>query len=315
MVANDQSRDPARAGKLRADLQYGRIDEILATGLHAYLTQFLDRVNELGAHQPRLPRAWAWRAPAPARATGWSATAWLSDACRVAPQNTHLWRQLAQVHGAEADAAAGPVSSPRPCRRWPNCTSQLLQRRQFKLRAHRDKDSRRCCTTAFAWSMCTRPPGAAVRLLPRGASRVSPTSWKRTWIWPACCGDWKTTTARWRMRSARCEIAARAPVCRAHPGHGAAAPEPPGRSRGKHCAARCAASPALPMAERWTWRWLLLLAGQVGRRLAQYERRWSDTVRMARPRFYRPRWNGRGRSASRWRASASSCMPSRAWAM
>ena len=26
----------------------GRIDEILATGLHAYLTQFLDRVNDLG---------------------------------------------------------------------------------------------------------------------------------------------------------------------------------------------------------------------------------------------------------------------------
>jgi uncharacterized alpha-E superfamily protein len=39
-----------RAGRrLRADLQYGRIDEILATGLHAYLTQFLDRVNDLGA--------------------------------------------------------------------------------------------------------------------------------------------------------------------------------------------------------------------------------------------------------------------------
>ena len=37
-----------RAGRLRADLQYGRIDEILATGLHAYLTQFLERVNELG---------------------------------------------------------------------------------------------------------------------------------------------------------------------------------------------------------------------------------------------------------------------------
>ena len=32
-----------------ADLQYGRIDEILATGLHAYLTQFLERVNDLGA--------------------------------------------------------------------------------------------------------------------------------------------------------------------------------------------------------------------------------------------------------------------------
>ena len=42
-----------RAGKLRADLQYGRIDEILATGLHAFLTQFLDRVNELGAHISR----------------------------------------------------------------------------------------------------------------------------------------------------------------------------------------------------------------------------------------------------------------------
>ncbi|MES2186032.1 MAG: alpha-E domain-containing protein [Pseudomonadota bacterium] len=38
-----------KAGKLRAELQYGQIDEILATGLHAFLTQFLDRVNELGA--------------------------------------------------------------------------------------------------------------------------------------------------------------------------------------------------------------------------------------------------------------------------
>jgi uncharacterized alpha-E superfamily protein len=37
-----------RAGKMRAELQYGRIDEVLASGLHAYLTQFLDRVNELG---------------------------------------------------------------------------------------------------------------------------------------------------------------------------------------------------------------------------------------------------------------------------
>ena len=37
-----------RAGKLKADLQYARIDEILSTGLHAFLTQFLDRVNELG---------------------------------------------------------------------------------------------------------------------------------------------------------------------------------------------------------------------------------------------------------------------------
>ncbi|MDD5029373.1 MAG: alpha-E domain-containing protein [Rhodoferax sp.] len=54
MVANDQSSETQRrAGKLRAELQYGRIDEILATGLHAYLTQFLDRVNELGNHISR----------------------------------------------------------------------------------------------------------------------------------------------------------------------------------------------------------------------------------------------------------------------
>jgi len=51
MIANDQSGETQRrAGKLRAELQYGRIDEILATGLHAYLTQFLDRINDLGAH-------------------------------------------------------------------------------------------------------------------------------------------------------------------------------------------------------------------------------------------------------------------------
>ncbi|TNF52783.1 MAG: alpha-E domain-containing protein [Burkholderiales bacterium] len=49
VVANDHSQETLRrAGKLRADLQFARIDEILATGLHAYLTQFLDRVNELG---------------------------------------------------------------------------------------------------------------------------------------------------------------------------------------------------------------------------------------------------------------------------
>ncbi len=48
-VANEQSGDTLRiAGRLRADLQYGRIDEILATGLHAYLTQFLERVGALG---------------------------------------------------------------------------------------------------------------------------------------------------------------------------------------------------------------------------------------------------------------------------
>ena len=54
MVTSDpNSQTQRRAGKLRADLQYARIDEILATGLHAFLTQFLDRINEIGAHISR----------------------------------------------------------------------------------------------------------------------------------------------------------------------------------------------------------------------------------------------------------------------
>ncbi|MBK5204158.1 MAG: alpha-E domain-containing protein [Polaromonas sp.] len=53
VTSNASSESQRRAGKLRTDLQYARIDEILATGLHAYLTQFLDRVNELGAHISR----------------------------------------------------------------------------------------------------------------------------------------------------------------------------------------------------------------------------------------------------------------------
>ena len=48
-VANEQSAETQRrAGRLQADLQYARIDEILSTGLHAYLTQFLDRIGDLG---------------------------------------------------------------------------------------------------------------------------------------------------------------------------------------------------------------------------------------------------------------------------
>ena len=50
MVANRHSEDTLRrAGRLQADLQYGSIEEILATGLRAYLTQFLARVGDLGA--------------------------------------------------------------------------------------------------------------------------------------------------------------------------------------------------------------------------------------------------------------------------
>ncbi len=54
MLATERSSDTLRrAGKLCAELKYGQIDEILATGLHAYLTQFLDRVNDLGSHISR----------------------------------------------------------------------------------------------------------------------------------------------------------------------------------------------------------------------------------------------------------------------
>jgi len=53
VASNPASETLRREGKLRSELQYGRIDEILATGLHAYLTQFLDRVNDLGAHISR----------------------------------------------------------------------------------------------------------------------------------------------------------------------------------------------------------------------------------------------------------------------
>src|SRR6267142_5356785 len=47
-VGNAHSRETERrAGLLQADLQYGRIDVILHHGLHAYLTTFLQRVNDL----------------------------------------------------------------------------------------------------------------------------------------------------------------------------------------------------------------------------------------------------------------------------
>jgi uncharacterized alpha-E superfamily protein len=48
-IRNDQSAETSRrAGLLRAELQYGRIDDILDTGLHVFLTSFLKRVNDLG---------------------------------------------------------------------------------------------------------------------------------------------------------------------------------------------------------------------------------------------------------------------------
>jgi uncharacterized alpha-E superfamily protein len=49
MIANEQSAaTQRRAGKLLSELRYGSIDDILANGLHAFLSQFLDRINELG---------------------------------------------------------------------------------------------------------------------------------------------------------------------------------------------------------------------------------------------------------------------------
>jgi uncharacterized alpha-E superfamily protein len=49
-VANGNSRDTQRlAGRLRADLQFSRLDEILGAGLHAFLTQFLNRIAALGS--------------------------------------------------------------------------------------------------------------------------------------------------------------------------------------------------------------------------------------------------------------------------
>jgi uncharacterized alpha-E superfamily protein len=53
-VRNVHSRDTERrAGQLRADLHYGHIDAILEEGLHAYLTHFLHRVNDLGGRISR----------------------------------------------------------------------------------------------------------------------------------------------------------------------------------------------------------------------------------------------------------------------
>jgi uncharacterized alpha-E superfamily protein len=49
MVRNSRSGETERrAGLLRAELRYGRIEDILARGIHEFLTSFLERVNDLG---------------------------------------------------------------------------------------------------------------------------------------------------------------------------------------------------------------------------------------------------------------------------
>ena len=48
-VSNDASRETERfAGKLHAELKFASIDDVLAAGLHDYLTQFLERIYSLG---------------------------------------------------------------------------------------------------------------------------------------------------------------------------------------------------------------------------------------------------------------------------
>ncbi len=49
MVSDNLRSDTLhKAGKLLSELKFGRIDEIMDTGLHAFLTQYLDRVNVIG---------------------------------------------------------------------------------------------------------------------------------------------------------------------------------------------------------------------------------------------------------------------------
>jgi len=48
-VKNDRSGETARrAGLLRAELQFGRVEDLLAQGMHVFLTRFLERVNDIG---------------------------------------------------------------------------------------------------------------------------------------------------------------------------------------------------------------------------------------------------------------------------
>ena len=48
-VSNQRSTETQRrAGMLCAELQFGRVEDILHSGLHQYLEHFLDRINDLG---------------------------------------------------------------------------------------------------------------------------------------------------------------------------------------------------------------------------------------------------------------------------
>ena len=48
-VSNDYSAQTERlVGRLQSDLEYGQIQEVLQGGIHAYLTEFLEKTFELG---------------------------------------------------------------------------------------------------------------------------------------------------------------------------------------------------------------------------------------------------------------------------
>ncbi|MEI2415838.1 alpha-E domain-containing protein [Orrella sp. JC864] len=48
-ISNARSKETERlAGLLRAELEYGRVEDILQAGLHQYLERFLARINDLG---------------------------------------------------------------------------------------------------------------------------------------------------------------------------------------------------------------------------------------------------------------------------
>jgi uncharacterized alpha-E superfamily protein len=49
LIANGASAETERrAGVLHARLHFARIEDVLADGLHGYLTDFMDRIYELG---------------------------------------------------------------------------------------------------------------------------------------------------------------------------------------------------------------------------------------------------------------------------
>ncbi len=53
-VQNAQSGETVRlAGQVLSGLQYGRISEIFAEGLHEYLTEFLESMQDLSSHIQR----------------------------------------------------------------------------------------------------------------------------------------------------------------------------------------------------------------------------------------------------------------------